>query len=156
MAMDVKVAAFNVAHDFEGGVVALAPQIGKNHNTLNAEVAGIGTAKLGLLDAVKMTLRARDFRILDAFNAVCGRMSIPLPEGLDIEGNDCMRALAEASREYSDLVAKTCSSLVDDGMVSDNELVSIQTEAGHAISAINGLVAAAVKLNQAGQKRGQA
>ena len=151
MAMDVKVAAFNVAHDFDGGVVALAPQIGKNHNTLNAEVAGIGTAKLGLFDAVKMTLRTRDFRILDAFNEVCGRMSIPLPEMLDIEGDDCMRALAESTREYSELVALTCSSLTDDGCVSDNELLRLQTEAGHAIRSISALLAAAAKRNQAGK-----
>jgi hypothetical protein len=151
MAMDVKVAAFNVAHDFEGGVVALAPQIGKNHNSLNAEVAGIGSAKLGLLDAVKMTLRAKDFRILDAFNAVCGRMSIPLPEMLDVEGDDCMRALAESTREYSELVSTTCSSLADDGWVSDNELIKLQTEAGQAISSINALLAAAAKRNQAGK-----
>lgn len=151
MAMDVKVAAFNVAHDFEGGVVALAPQIGKNHNTLNAEVAGIGSAKLGLFDAVKMTLRAKDFRILDAFNAVCGRMSIPLPEMLDVEGDDCMRALAESTREYSELVSLTCSSLADDGAVSDNELQKLQTEAGQAIKAINTLMAAATKRNQLGK-----
>jgi len=151
MAMDVKTAAFNVAHDFEGGVVSLAPQIGKNHNTLNAEVAGIGSAKLGLLDAVKMTLRTRDFRILDAFNAVCGRMSIPLPEMLDIEGDDCMRALADSSREYSELVATTCASLADDGQVSGNELLKLQTEAGHAIAAINALLAAATRRHQSGK-----
>lgn len=156
MAMDVKVAAFNVAHDFEGGVVALAPQIGKNHNTLNAEVAGIGSAKLGLFDAVKMTLRSKDFRILDAFNAVCGRMSIPLPDMLDVEGDDCMRALADSSREYSELIAKTCSSLADDGGISDNELLQIQTEAGQAIAAINALLAAAASRNQAGKPQGRA
>ncbi|WP_249938093.1 phage regulatory CII family protein [Variovorax sp. 3P27G3] len=154
MAMDVKVAAFNVAHDFEGGVVALAPQIGKNHNTLNAEVAGVGSAKLGLLDAVKMTLRSRDFRILDAFNAVCGRMSIPLPEMLDVEGDDCMRALADSTREYSELVAATCSSLADDGCVSDNELLQLQTEAGQVIQSINALMVAAAKRNQQGKPQG--
>ena len=46
--MDVLAAAFNVGHDYEGGVVALAPQIGKNPTTLNQELGRIGSAKLGL------------------------------------------------------------------------------------------------------------
>jgi|APFEC2959095171_1045051.scaffolds.fasta_scaffold05167_2 hypothetical protein len=151
MAMDVKTAAFNVGHDFEGGVVALAPSIGKNANTLNAELAGIGSAKLGLADAVKMTVRAKDYRILDAFATVCGRMCIPLPEMLDVEGDDCMRALADSSREYSELVAATCASLADDGQFSANELLQLQTEAGQAIAAINALVAAATRRHQSGK-----
>lgn len=148
--MDVKTAAFNVAHDFEGGVVALAPMIGKNPNTLNQEVAGIGTAKLGLRDAVKMTIVSHDFRILDAFNALCGRMSVPLPEMLDLESDDCMRALAQTSREFSELCTEVCSSLADDS-VSDNELARIQREGGQLVASLQALLLAVAARNQAGK-----
>lgn len=148
--MDVRTAAFNVGHDFPGGVVALAPLIGKNASTLNQELAGLGTAKLGLADAVKLTLQARDYRVLDAFNLQCGRMSIPLPEMLDLESDDCMRALAEASREFGELCTEVCGSL-SDGRVSDNEMVRIQREAGDMVARLNGLVAAVSARNKAGK-----
>ena len=148
--MDVKTAAFNVGHDFPGGVVALAPLIGKNASTLNQELGGVGTAKLGLADAVKMTLQAHDYRILDAFNMQCGRMSIPLPEMLDLENDDCMRALAGASKEFGELCSEVCSSLAD-GKISDNELARIQREAADMVARLNGLVVAVSARNKAGK-----
>jgi len=148
--MDVKTAAFNVGHDFEGGVVALAPRIGKNANSLNQELAGIGTAKLGLVDTVKMTIVSRDFRVLDAFAAQCGRMTVPLPEMLDLESDDCMRALAQTSREFSELCTEVCSSLSDDA-VSDNELARIQREGGHLVATLQSLLAAVAARNKAGK-----
>jgi hypothetical protein len=150
--MDVLTAAFNVGHDFEGGVVALAPLIGKNPNSLNQELAGNGTAKLGLLDAVKMTVRSRDYRILDAFGVQCGRMTIPLPEMLDLEGDDCMRALAETSREFAELCAEVCRSLADD-TVSDNELRRVERETGQLIATLNSLLATMVARNAASKPR---
>lgn len=148
--MDVLAAAFNVGHDYEGGVVALAPQIGKNPTTLNQELGRIGSAKLGLHDAVKMTVASRDFRVLDAFAAQCGRMTIPLPEMLDLETDDCMRALAETSREFSELCTEVCSSL-SDGVVSDNERARIQAEGGHLVATLQGLLAAVAARNEAGK-----
>lgn len=148
--MDVLTAAFNVAHDFEGGVVALAPRMGKNPTSLNQEVGRVGMAKLGLNDAVKMTLVTQDFRILDAYNLVCGRMSVPLPELLDLQNDDCMRALAETSREFGELCSEVCKSL-NDGTINDNELKDIQREAGHMIATLNGLVAAVTARNREGK-----
>lgn len=152
--MDVKTAAFNVGHDFKGGVVALAPQIGKNPNTLNAELACIGTAKLGLSDAVKMTIVAQDFRVLEAFAGQCGRMTLPLPEMLDMEDtNDCLEALARTSREYSELCMEVCASLADK-VISDNERARIQREGGQLVASLHQLLAAVDAHHQAG-KTGQ-
>lgn len=136
MTMDVLNAAFNVGHDFKGGVVALAPQIGKNDNSLNAELAQVGNAKLGLHTAVKMTLATGDYRILDAFNVTCGRMSFPLPDMLGLESKDCLQALATASREFSELCTEVLQSLADDGKINDNERERIQKEGGHTVSTI--------------------
>ena len=148
--MDVTTAAFNVAHDFNGGVVALAPKIGKNPNTLNQEVAGIGTAKLGLRDAVKMTIQAGDYRILDAFAMQCGRMTMPLPEMLHLDGDDCMIALGRASREFAELCGEICGSL-NDGRVTDNEHDRIQREGSQLVSAISSLLAVVAARNLAGK-----
>lgn len=148
--MDANTAAFNVGHDYPGGVVALAPMIGKNPNSLNQELAGIGTAKLGLRDAVKMTIVTRDFRVLDAFAVQCGRMTIPLPEMLDLESDDCMQALGQTSREFSEMCAEVCGSL-SDGSISDNELARIQREGGHLVATIQSLLAAVTARNRAGK-----
>ncbi len=151
MTMDVLTAAFNVGHDYKGGVLALAPEMGKNPNTLNAELSGVGTAKFGLRDAVKMTLRTSDYRILDAFNLACGRMSLPLPEMLDIETDDCMRALAKASKEFSELCTEVLQSLGDDGKINDNERDRIQREGGHTLATINALMTAVAAAHAAGK-----
>lgn len=151
MTMDVLTAAFNVGHDFKGGVVALAPQIGKNDSTLNAELAQVGNAKLGLHTAVKMTLASGDLRILDAFNLACGRMSFPLPEMLDLESKDCIQALATASREFSELCTEVLQSITDDGKINDNERERIHKEGGHTVSRIGSLMAA-VDANHAASK----
>lgn len=147
MTMDVLTAAFNVGHDFDGGVVALAPKIGKNHNSLGAELRRDGSAKFGLQDAVKMTLASKDYRILDAFNASCGRMSMPLPEMLDLDNDDCVVALAKASREFSELCAEVLQSLSDDGAINDNERARIQKEGGQTLATINALMTAVAARN---------
>lgn len=151
MTMDVLTAARNVGADFNGGVVALAPLIGKNHNSLSAELRKEGSAKFGLADAVKMTLETRDYRILDAFNMACGRMSIPLPELAGLESDDCVVALAKASREFSQLCSEVLESLGDDGVISDNERARIQREGGEALTTINALMAAVAARNAAGK-----
>lgn len=148
--MDVKAAAFNVGHDFPGGVIALAPQIGKNANTLNQELAGIGTAKFGLADAVKMTIVTHDYRVLDAFAAQCGRMTLPLPEMVDIESDDCMHALGETAREFSELCTEVCTSL-SDGQISDNEQQRIQREGGHLVAKLQVLLNAVTARNRSGK-----
>ena len=145
--MDVNTSAFLVGHDYKGGVLALAPLIGKNPSTFNAELAGVGTAKLGLNDALKMSVYTRDFRILDAFAASCGRMTLPLPEMLEMENSNCMRALADAARDFTKLVADVCFSLTDD-VVSDNELALAENNMGRLIASGQAVLAAMTVLNK--------
>ena len=148
--MDVNTSAFNVGHDYKGGVLALAPQIGKNPSTLNAELARVGTAKLGLHDALKMSIFTGDLRILDAFAASCGRMTLPLPEMLELEGNNCMRALADAARDFTKLCADVCYSM-SDNEVTDNELALAQRNMGRLIASGQGVLAAMTILNKSGK-----
>lgn len=140
--MDVMKAAFNVAHDYRGGAHQLALDIGENPNTFSHALTETGGAKLGLKTAVKMSLRApRDLRILQAFAAECGQMVTPLPEALDLLGGDCMRALADTSKEFNDLVQEVCRSLADDGKINANELQRIDREGGELVAQLHRLLA---------------
>lgn len=145
--MSVMHAAQNVAEDYEGGASALARAIDKKEFTLLHELQETGSAKLGLLTAVKMTRRARDLRILHAFAAECGQMCIPLPDSLEDGNDECMLTLGDFMRKSGDVCTEVCRSLGDDGDINDNELERIVREAGAAIAAQHKLVAAATARN---------
>lgn len=150
--MNVMDAAFNVAEDFPGGASALARAIDKNHFSFLHEVNGTGSAKLGLLTAVKMTKRTSDLRILLAFAAECGQMCLPLPASLAPEADDCMRAMSETSREFGELCQQVCLSLGNDGHITNNELERIQREGGELMAALQGLMGSLQVRNLRGQQ----
>lgn len=141
--MDVMTAAWNVAEDYPGGARGLAVAIGENPNTFNHALHGTAGAALRLKTAVKMTKRTQDLRILHAFAAECGQMCVPLPEALNLESNDCMKALADTAKEFNDLVQAVCGSLSDDGRISENDLKKIDREGGEAVAKLQQLLAAA-------------
>lgn len=118
-------AAYHVAHDYPGGAYALAARMGKNPTSLCHELTATGSAKLGLLDAVKMSHLTGDFRILYAFAEACGHMAVPLPDVERVPDKDVMRALAESSRDFADLCREVCDAMAD-GRVSDNELRRVE------------------------------
>ena len=148
--MDLRDVAANVVHDYPGGAPSLAPRIGKNATTLAHEVHGTGAAKLGLLDAEKITLRTADLRILEAFALNCGQMLVPLPEAFDGSADDCMVRLAATAREFGDLCTEVASSLVD-GDISDNDLARIDRECGELMASLRALREALSHRNQAGK-----
>lgn len=118
-------AAFAVVHDAAGGASALGVRLGKNPSTLSHEVAGHGTAKLGLSDAVKITLMTRDLRILNSFAAACGCIVVPMPDvGSAATTHEQIRQLALA---FGDAVNEIMMSVAD-GKVSTNELHRCERE----------------------------
>lgn len=139
--MNVIDAAYNVVHDYAGGAESLAPRIGKNATTLSHEVARVGTAKLGLETAVKVTLMSGDLRILAAFATECGQMLLPLPQSLLVAESDCMKRLAEVLRDSGEVVRETVAGL-EDGVVTDNERKRIEQDCAALISSISALMAA--------------
>lgn len=147
--MDLRDVAANVVHDYPGGAPSLAPRIGKNATTLAHEVHGTGAAKLGLLDAEKITLRTGDMRILEAFALNCGQMLVPLHQG-DATGDDCMLKLAATAREFGDLCTEVAADLAD-GVISDNELARIDRECGELMASLRTLREALARRNQAGK-----
>ncbi|WP_428001813.1 phage regulatory CII family protein [Acidovorax sp.] len=148
--MNVIDAAYNVVHDYPGGAESLGPRVEKNPTTLSHEVAEVGTAKLGLKTAVKLTAFTKDYRILEAFAAQCGRMVLPMPEVLASDGDECLKSLGEVLRESGEVVRELTGSL-EDGNISDNEYGRIAKECGHLVSAATNLLAAVRARNAAGK-----
>ncbi len=145
--MDLRDVAANIVHDYPGGAASLAPRIGKNATTLAHEVHGTGSAKLGLLDAEKITLRTGDMRILEAYALNCGYLLVALPvAGVDATPDDCMAHLTHAVREFGDVCA-VMSSELGTGSISDNKLALIDRECGELIAAVRALRTAVASRN---------
>lgn len=143
-------AAYNVVHDYPGGSESLAPRVGKNSTTLSHEVALVGTAKLGLQTAVKLSVASGDLRILQAFAAQCGQMLLPLPGALSLSGNDCIKRLGDVLRDSGAVVRETVADL-EDGQVSFNERRRIGNECALLMRSISALVAAVDAMYLEGQ-----
>lgn len=124
-------AAFAVVHDAAGGASALGVRLGKNPSTLSHEVAGHGTAKLGLSDAVKITLMTRDLRILNSFAAACGCMVVPMPDVTPSAST--AEQVGQLAREFGDVVNEVMLTMAD-GKVSTNELHRCEKEWGELVA----------------------
>jgi len=139
--------AYDLVHDYPGGAPALGARMKKNATTLSHEVKGEGTAKLGLMDAKKMSDLSGDLRILQAWAVDAGQLLIPLP-CVDDPGDQCLAQLSRSAKEFSDLVAEVSTDLAD-GTISDNELARIEREAGELIANVHALMGAVRQRNQA-------
>ncbi len=146
--MNLLDAAYNVVHDYPGGSHSLAPRMGKSSTTLSHEVAADGTAKLGLLDAEKITALSGDLRILEAFATNAGQMIVPLPCVDTSLSDDCMLRLAAAAKEFGDMCTEAATSL-QDGRITDNELARFDRECGELIASVHSLREALERRNQA-------
>jgi len=150
--MNLLDAAYNAVHDYQGGAASLAPRMGKSPTTLAHEVSGQGAAKLGLLDAAKITQMTGDLRILTAFATNAGQMLVPLPSAGMAVGDDCMLRLADTAKEFGDLCREVATDLID-GAISDNELSRIDRECGDLIASLHCLRESLALRNEAGKLR---
>jgi hypothetical protein len=132
--MDVITAAANVAEDYKGGARQLAHDIDRNATTFSHELNETGAAKLGLRTAVKMTMRSKDLRILNAFAAEVGQMCVPLPESLMVDGDMTMLDLGRVAKEFGDVVQEV-SAAASDGEVTANELQRVERQWGELVAA---------------------
>lgn len=125
-------AAFRMVHRSPGGAVSLAPRIGKNPATVSHEVAGKAGCKLGLVDAVNMSVLTGDPEVLNVFAAEMGYLLVPMPECLP-EGQDAMHRVSKMAREFADVVTVVVDA-ASDGVVTDNELASVEREWGELVA----------------------
>lgn len=138
-------AAYHVVHDYQGGAESLAPRLKKSYTTLCHEVTATGSAKLGLLDAVKITDFSGNLSILRAWATHAGQQLVPLPIVGD-PSDECLVRVATMAREFGELVTEVTSDL-GDGSISDNEMGRIQREAGELIGAVHQLLGALQQRN---------
>lgn len=143
-------AAFNVVHDYPGGAMSLGPRVGKSTTTLSAEVAGSGSAKFGLVDALKVTQLTGDLRILQAFALACGQMLVPLPNDYVVSDDaSTLALLARMSKEFGDVVVQVAVNL-NDGVVTDNGLRKVVREAGELIAVVHAVCVSMQARNASG------
>ncbi|HBH39882.1 MAG TPA: hypothetical protein DDX06_16015 [Curvibacter sp.] len=141
--------AYHLVHDHPGGAPALAARLKKNHGTLCHELTATGSAKLGLLDAKKLTDFTGDLRILQAWAMEAGQMLMPLPK--DGQPTDeCLARVASMAKEFGDLVKEVTHDL-GDNQISDNELDRIEREASQLVAAVHHLLASLRQRNQDGK-----
>lgn len=118
-------AAFNLIHDYPGGANALGPRINKASTTLSHEARRQGTAKLGLEDAVKLSVLTGDARILNAFAGELGYAVIPLSSVAACDGG--LERLSQLAQEFAGVVQTTSRALAD-GRVTATELRAVERE----------------------------
>ena len=147
-------AAHHLVQAYPGGAEALAPRMNKNATTLRHEVNRTGQAKLGLADAVSLSVLTGDLRILSAFASELGCMVTPLPASL---GGDetAMHRVALLAKEFGEVVA-TVTEATADGRISANELANIERNWEELMAAGQALVGHLRAKHEAGRPGGAA
>jgi hypothetical protein len=143
--------ALNLARAYPGGAAALALRMSKNPTTLNHELVGQGTAKLGLEDTATITALSGDLRVLEAWNAEHGLIVIRMPQIPTGPVGGCLDKLSATAREFSELVTEVAADL-GDNRLNDNELHRIEREGADLLAAVHQLLAAARALNAEGHR----
>lgn len=152
--MNVLDALYHTVHDFDGGAEALAVRLGKRGTSLCHEVRPPvgGTAKAGLLDAVKIMEITRDYRTLHVMASRCGFMALPLP-ALDDSHADTTAYLADVAKEFSDVMQVVAAGAADN-KITDNELASLERQWGELVAAGTRLLANYSAKNAEGKHHG--
>lgn len=130
--------AFCVVHDYPGGAMSLAPRMMKAGSTLAQELSNRNGAKLGLLDAERITLLTGDLRILQAMANNAGQMLLPIPDANPAADDAVLRAIADAVAQFGALVQEVGTDVAD-GKVTANELKRIDAQAASLMSALHSL-----------------
>lgn len=146
-------AAANTADDFPGGITGMAAAIGKNKFSLAHELACTGTAKLGLIDALKMIKRSGDWRILNAAAEQCGGLFVPVPAAVTAAGCT-FQDMGAMAGEFAQLVRQV-STRAADGEICDNDMAVIERDWSELVAAGQVLMANLRNANEALRARRQ-
>lgn len=153
--MSVDLAAFRLVHEYPGGATALAPVLGKAAGTLSHEVSpNFPTAKLGLADAVRLSVYTGNRQVLNAFASEMTCMVVPL--SADVPGVDGIGPRTAAlAKEFADLMGTMAADLAD-GHVSGNDLARIERDASELMVAVQDVLATVRGMHQADGAGGDA
>lgn len=140
--MDVHDAAYRVAHDYQPpqGAVGLTKRLGRNAGTfLNQLNPAQETAKLGLGDAVAMSIAADDYRILHAFADSCGYVAFKKPDFSRVSDASLLEMILKRDQAEGEF-AQVLASALGNGQINASEFVQIQKEAYESAAATLELV----------------
>lgn len=130
---DVGDAAYRVAHQFPGGVPALAQRMGMSPNTLSHKVSLTNEFhKLSLSESVHMQHVANRFDVLYAMAQSLGHVCLPAPE---LGESEVTTVLASIGSEVGD-VFREVNRVLADGRVTPNERRKVANQVAEAISAL--------------------
>lgn len=122
-------AAFHVAHDYPGGIHALAVRMATSPNVLNKKVdPNTDTHHLRLDEALKISLLTQDARILQAFAASLSHVAIPLPDIGDDGDMGLLDGFMQVIKELGELTTSFQTAWAD-GAINSKELSDIKQEA---------------------------
>ncbi len=131
--LNVLDALFHTAHDFEGGVPALAQRMGMSASVLNKKVKqGIESHKPLLTEAVAIQSIARDYRVLHAMAFTLNHAAVEMPEIPDLSDMGIMDAYMEAAEADAIVVAEFRKAYAD-GQIDDKEFERIKAAQYEAI-----------------------
>lgn len=127
--MNISDAAYNTAHDYPGGVPALAVRMGVSANVLQNKVnPSQEHHKLTLNEAVKMQAITGDLRILHAMAGALGCVCIKTPGIEQVGDMALLDSFMSVVAELGDLSTEFKNSW-DDGTVTPAEFERIKSEA---------------------------
>jgi len=156
--MNILDAARRMARKYPGGVEALALRLDKAPSTLEKEVRGAPGFKLGADDAHEMSKMCHEVGMVDplafltTWAAGMDCLVIPMPPTVGVDGAECMKAVAAAASEASEMIAEACAALAD-GKVTDNEMRAIDGAIGEMVSSAQALRRTMAAINEAGKPR---
>lgn len=130
---DVDDAAFRIAHQFPGGVPALAQRMGVPASTLNKKVnPNDESHRLSVRDSLHLQLVAGRYDVLYAMASSLDHVCLHMPD--ETAGEVGMR-LARVGAEVGD-VFRSAQKALEDGRITPNERREISGQVAEAISAL--------------------
>lgn len=154
--MNIMGALRAMARAFPGKVAGLALHLHKAESTLDKELRATGNFKLGVEDAVEITVACHDAGLPEArefVTALAARLDclvLPMPAASGVCDDQCLQAVAVASREMHELMTEVMQALAD-GRVCDNERVRVERGAADLVSAVQALLQLMASRNEAGK-----
>lgn len=129
--MELNDAVRRMARHYPGGLVALAGRMGRSHSTLDKEIRGATGFKLGLAEAMEITVLCHDARVpgaMDLLSVMAHAVDhtlLPLPAGADADMT--LERLARLMHQCGDMVS-TVTKAKADGTVCTNEIKACRAQ----------------------------
>jgi hypothetical protein len=107
-------AKYAVVHDYPGGAVKLAPRVGMHPGTLSNKVnPQVETHHLSVDEAVAIQATSGDCRILEAEEAVLGRVVVALGDFAKTSDVELLELYARLHAELGDMAREIQAALAD-------------------------------------------